>query len=59
MHVFVFICVCSLDAGKGKVKCHTLWEAGGFDVTHVPSPILSPKISPEHLIRFERVERGG
>lgn len=29
----------------GDVKCHTSWEAEGFDVAHAPFSILSSKSS--------------
>lgn len=40
----VCVCVCLVGKGNGKEKCHTPWEARGFDVAHAPSPILGPKV---------------
>lgn len=49
MCVSVFVVV----TRGGDAKCHTTWDAGGFDVAHAPFPILNPKISPGHPIRWE------
>ncbi len=56
--VHVYARVCWVGTSWGDVKCHTSWEAGGFDVARAPFSILIPKISPGHPISSDGVERG-
>ena len=53
--VCVFVCV---GMSRCDVKCHTSWDAGGFDVARAPFSILSPQISPGNPISSEWVACG-